>query len=699
MADETIIIDIQVSDVAKKLAENTKEIERLKAETKALDKTTADGAKTFAENQARIKDLTAANKGLSAQIVALDKDSSMLGDSLNEQARELTKLKDTYASLNSDQKKQDWAIKLKSQIDQLDVSVKKGDAEIGNFQRNVGNYPKAADQMAVGLDNIGGSAGGVIQGFKGMATAAKAFIMNPIGAVIAALAGVAMLLVKAFQRTQSSMKSLNVITGTVSGVFSNLMKTLEPLAKFLVDKIVAAFESMGGVISKVFKLISDGLRKLGFKEAADGLDSFVESSKQAAKESKQLADAEFELQKRQRESRKIQLDYQNQAEKWRQIRDDESRSIKERTEANAALGKILKKQLNEELSIGLQAVNVAKLRIKLNGETEENLNALAEAETNVMDIRERITGQESEQLVNINSLRKEASDAELARITKETEEREKALKEKQDAADRETEILRQSQDAAFAILTETAENAKKIATTQAEREIEDLKKKLERESTLTEIEKDAINAQIKATEEKLKQTLAEIDANSTRERFENEALATENYYNEKFLQVAENEKAIADLELQKNQERLDGLLAMDELTKKQLGLNEEQFRAQVIAAETDIYNSKKRVQEASVKNIDDLKQELDALSTGISDVLTSIAGDDAEMQKFMKKVAIALATMNLGLAISKAVAAGAGNPVTLAVNVGAVLSAMAGVISSIKAVQDTKPHKFAGVVS
>ena len=121
------------------------------------------------------------------------------------------------------------------------------------------------------------------------------------------------------------------------------------------------------------------------------------------------------------------------------------------------------------------------------------------------------------------------------------------------------------------------------------------------------------------------------------------------------------------------------MLAMDELTKKQLGLNEEQFRAQVIAAETDIYNSKKRVQEASVKNIEDLKQELDALSSGISDVLTSIAGDDAEMQKFMKKVAIAQATMNLGLAISKAVAAGAGNPVTLAVNVGAVLSAMAGV--------------------
>ena len=140
MADETIIIDIQVSDVAKKLAENTKEIERLKAETKALDKTTADGAKTFAENQSKVKDLTAANKALSAQIVASSKDNIKLNDSFTEQARDLAKLKETYSGLNSEQKSQDWAKAMKLQIDQLDASVKASDASIGNHQRKVRDY-------------------------------------------------------------------------------------------------------------------------------------------------------------------------------------------------------------------------------------------------------------------------------------------------------------------------------------------------------------------------------------------------------------------------------------------------------------------------------------------------------------------------------------------------------------------------------
>jgi hypothetical protein len=157
-----------------------------------------------------------------------------------------------------------------------------------------------------------------------------------------------------------------------------------------------------------------------------------------------------------------------------------------------------------------------------------------------------------------------------------------------------------------------------------------------------------------------------------------------------------NQNAIEQLELKTKQEHYDALLAMDNEEKAKKFANEEAYRAAVIASENEVLQAKEKVAAQSIKAIDDQKQMLDALSSGISDVLTSIAGDDAEMQKFMKKVAIAQATMNLGLAISKAVAAGAGNPVTLAVNVGAVLSAMAGVISSIKAVQDTKPQKFAG---
>jgi hypothetical protein len=60
------------------------------------------------------------------------------------------------------------------------------------------------------------------------------------------------------------------------------------------------------------------------------------------------------------------------AEKLRQIRDDESLSIIQRTQAND-LGGVLKQQLNAELAIARQALLVANLRIKAEGKSKEAL--------------------------------------------------------------------------------------------------------------------------------------------------------------------------------------------------------------------------------------------------------------------------------------------------------------------------------------
>jgi uncharacterized phage infection (PIP) family protein YhgE len=61
------------------------------------------------------------------------------------------------------------------------------------------------------------------------------------------------------------------------------------------------------------------------------------------------------------------------AEKLRQIRDDESLSIIQRTQANKDLGGVLKQQLNAELAIARQALLVANLRIKAEGKSKEAL--------------------------------------------------------------------------------------------------------------------------------------------------------------------------------------------------------------------------------------------------------------------------------------------------------------------------------------
>jgi hypothetical protein len=78
----------------------------------------------------------------------------------------------------------------------------------------------------------------------------------------------------------------------------------------------------------------------------------------------------------------------SKAEKLRQIRDDESLSIIQRTQANKDLGGVLKQQLNAELAIARQALLVANLRIKAEGKSKEALEKQAQALTGISDIQE-----------------------------------------------------------------------------------------------------------------------------------------------------------------------------------------------------------------------------------------------------------------------------------------------------------------------
>lgn len=259
------------------------------------------------------------------------------------------------------------------------------------------------DQIS-GMPGIIGKAGQSIQGFG---SALKLLAANPIGLILTAIVGVITLLTKAFERNQDSVNKLGKVTGTVSGAFQGFLKILEPVANFLVDKLLAGFESAAKGVDKLTGFISKGLKMIGLNAAAKGFDDFTNSIKQTSVAGEKLAEAEQKLATRQRESRKIQLDYQRDAEKQRQIRDDESKSIAQRITANQKLGVILKNQSNAELSIANEAVRVAKLRIDVNGKTKENLDELAAKQTEVADIQERITGQESEQLVNLSSLRKQ----------------------------------------------------------------------------------------------------------------------------------------------------------------------------------------------------------------------------------------------------------------------------------------------------
>jgi len=104
---------------------------------------------------------------------------------------------------------------------------------------------------------------------------------------------------------------------------------------------------------------------------------------------------------------RLQLQYQAQAELLRQIRDDDTKNIKDRIKANEELGAVLKKQFNAEAGTIKQRIAALQLEQKTLGATVEKQNEIYQLQTDLIDVGERLTGQQSEQLANRNALMKE----------------------------------------------------------------------------------------------------------------------------------------------------------------------------------------------------------------------------------------------------------------------------------------------------
>jgi hypothetical protein len=314
-------------------------------------------------------------------------------------------------------------------------SIKEALVSINPFNQGIGGFVSQSKEAGGAGNLLGGAFNTVKVGILGALKAGLAFIATPIGAVIAALAIAVGAVVGAFKLATASLNSteqgtqkLAVVTGAITGIFKGLFQIVKPLGLFFADVFIKTFENVGKVAEKALGLLSAGLRLIGADSAATGIDNFTTSVKKSSKASADLALAEGRLAVKQREATKIQLDYQKQAEKLRQQRDDETNSVAQRIAINEKLGRVLQQQSASELSIANQALTVSNLRIKADGKTTEALEQNAEARTRISDIQERISGQESEQLSNLNSLRrdaaakqKEISDANIAQRQKEVD--------------------------------------------------------------------------------------------------------------------------------------------------------------------------------------------------------------------------------------------------------------------------------------
>ena len=366
--------------------------------------------------------------------------------------------------------------------------------ETKQAEKNIDNVGKKLKSVGVAGKVAKGGLGLMSKGIKSIGVALKAAGLALFVTILSQLSGL-------WSSNQKAADTFSRIMIKLQPVFDAIGKVIEVVAtalEFLIDLFMGAIGWIGKLIG-----VTDG--------AASSSDNFAESLVQQRKQVK-LLEAELAG---------LQLQYQKEAELMRQIRDDESLSIEERIKANYELGKVLEEQLRHERSIAETSLSLAEMELSVNKENIDLQVAVIDAKTKLAEIDERITGQRSEQLTNLNSLNRESQAQAKEAAAKRQEQLKKEAEMLQELIDLQNEDIDVKKRAART-LNEQFDNAEKANKAQ----VEELKKRMNAELNAhnTKVKNAKENIELQKEEVKLQEdSIAEnIKENERRNKSEKE---------------------------------------------------------------------------------------------------------------------------------------------------------------------------------
>jgi len=341
------------------------------------------------------------------------------------------------------------------------------DAETGKAEDNVDKLAKAIEKLTDSVDDLGKESKesidnieksskntakgvkGISKAFKGLGTAIKA---AGIGLVIGALAllkdiftqnqKVADLFNIAFEATSLAFNDLvsfivdnsQTVTDFFKNIFENPLESVKSLGEAIQDNLIERFKStlevfgfVGEALAKLFegdfKGALESVKEAGTElvdvftgvdgtteKVADGLTKVAKAAADYGKEIVNNAKENVKLQNEAeiataQQSRLVEQ-YDRQAEKLRQIRDNDLLTLEERTKANDELLVVLNNQEEAMLKQAEAQVKAAQAAVDKNANIENQI-ALTEALTNQEGVLAQVEGFRSEQDSNRTALKKE----------------------------------------------------------------------------------------------------------------------------------------------------------------------------------------------------------------------------------------------------------------------------------------------------
>lgn len=575
------ILDIKVnySEAVKAIAAYQTKIDEARDAEKDLKKQLKDGVisrqqynEEMAASKAAINDYNESIRTISKTMQNQIRQEREQEGSLKSLRAQLSNLTAEYDSLSEVDRNGDIGKNLKDQINDITDSLKGAEEETQRYYRNVGNYKNAIIEAANSnlpfmqqLNTITAAYGSLKTYLAGVNTqmavvsvtttgwtkALKllkiAIIGTGIGALLVALGS----LVSWFTKTQKGVEAANKIMGALGATINVIIDRASKLGSALVNVFTGDFaeaaEDAKGILAGIGKEI-------------------VYETKQAWR----LADALNAIEKREVMLSMSRAANRAEIEKLKKAADDQTLSTNERIKAAEKAAAMEKEDLKlqtelararianmlgytevtdevlkkiKDLQTGAITADEAISQIGLSDSTIDDLKQLGELVTNLSELEESSYTRQTEQQNTLNSIRKEGAD--------------KAKEAKQV----ELEAVRAAEDAMLALVKDKREQGRKEIELTYNRQIEDLRIRLQTETNLTIKAKEAINTQILALEKQKDDALSKLsDEELNKELEQRERLislqleavkgGTEQEYQLKMQQLSvQREAELADKEL------------------------------------------------------------------------------------------------------------------------------------------------------
>lgn len=724
-----VIIDVRVDagtaaatlqDVQAKMKYLQDANKQLREEMKATDRTTTEGAAAYAklstqlyQNQQQIKSLTVSEKVLQQQGQELDTATDNLGDSFAEQARRLTVLKQQYSQLTAAERESAKGQEMLFKLQELDKQVKANDASMGNFQRNVGNYPKVFDLTGSSIGRISEA----VRGFAGNATSASGVAKNAFGGMMSS--------VKAFGKAFLT-PPVGLIVGVLTAIMLVLQKVRDAIKKnddagTALKKLLASFDPILKIINKAFEKLAQGIGWV-----ADKLANFIASLSDEAAAMQEVVTATDNLEEAERQyavnsaarSKKI-------SELRAQVAEKDKYTAKERQAMlEEAIG-LERQNMEDQKAIVAERLRLLQAEADRTADTSDEMkNKIAEAEAAMLQAETDYNNGVRRLNKELSTARKEDA-AEAAKIAQDRKNATEAQAKAEAAA--LLEIQRMSEDAALGLIKDEGQRRYAQMQLNHRRELEALRQRLATDTELTKEAKDLLAQTIKDKETAFADEESQLLDELSKQRIDKELERLDEY-----------DRAVTDAQKEKDEKRLEELQAQleaelaamvenDQLKAEEKIAIEQEMQAKLLEIKAAAAETSKQIDEEQARSVEETQKKIRASYMASAASVASVFGtmsdmlaDFGEENKTAGKASKAFALTSIAIseamniaktaqaiteAVTAATTAGAATgvaapvttPIFIAELTAAVLAGVAGTVASIKqAMSIVNKQKFGG---